>query len=103
MRGAGRILFTLGSFLPLIGVLALSTWTSMRFRGMRFPSDRDLEEAAIVVLLVATAIAFVQIALGIVVALHTSKRKGSWGTASSSFASVAMQAGSSAERISSAR
>lgn len=69
-----RTLFTIASFLPLVGVLGMSGWlvTSSARHGLH--SRDDLLHLALVVVGLATVVAFVQIALGIVVALHVTKR-----------------------------
>ncbi len=69
-----RALFTAASFLPMVAVVALAVWLTSAVGSPLAASRREIERAAIVVLGGATITAFVQIALGIVVALHTAKR-----------------------------
>lgn len=69
-----RTLFTALSFLPLVGVFAISGWLVVAEAHLTVHSQDDLLRLALTVIGAATVIAFVQIGLGIVVALHVSKR-----------------------------
>lgn len=70
---AARLAFTIASFLPLLGVFGLATALAM-MASARAPRPNDLETVAIVLLGGATCIAFVQMALGAIVGLHTARR-----------------------------
>jgi hypothetical protein len=72
--GALRALFTIASFVPMLAVVSLAVWLVNAMGSPLAASRGEIERAAIVVLGGATATAFVQIALGVIVALHTTKR-----------------------------
>jgi cytochrome bd-type quinol oxidase subunit 2 len=74
-RAWARILFTIGSFVPPLGVFGLAGWLIVSVgRIDTTRPDRNLEEA-LVFLGGATLIAFWQMFLGIFVAVHTAGRK----------------------------
>lgn len=76
----GRTIFGLFAFLPLIGVLADAVYLTLAVDPARFAArpERMLHGETGTALMFAlggcVAIAFLQIALGAVVAIHTSKR-----------------------------
>jgi hypothetical protein len=75
MGPGARYLFTAASFLPLAGVLAMSAWSVARFADLgRAAGTAEIQQVVITIVLVSMLVAFLQIGLGIVVALHTAKR-----------------------------
>lgn len=81
MQPVGRAVFGVFAFLPLLGVLGLSGYLSANvFERMARDPERYLQSTEgratlLTVLVSCVAIALLQIALGIVVAIHTSKRR----------------------------
>lgn len=69
-----RTLFTIASFVPLVGVFAISGWIVVTAARGGVQSQDDVAQLALVVIGASTVIAFVQIALGIAVTLHVTKR-----------------------------
>ena len=69
-----RTLFTALSFLPLVGVFAISGWIVVAGAHLTAHSQDEVMRLVLTVIGAATVVAMVQIALGIVVALHVSKR-----------------------------
>lgn len=71
---AARTTFTIASFVPIVAIVGLSVWASTSMVRTRFPTDDELLHLLIGVVAGASVVAFVQIGLGIAVALHVTKR-----------------------------
>lgn len=74
-RAWARVLFTLGSFVPPLGVFALAGWMIASFGRLGAAIPRVEIEQLIVLFGGATLIALWQMFLGIFVAVHTAGRK----------------------------
>jgi hypothetical protein len=70
-----RTVFTIASFLPGIGIVGIAVWAStMLTAQLRYLTPEQLLHTVVGILVGATLVSFVQIGLGIAVALHVTKR-----------------------------
>ncbi len=70
-----RTAFTIASFLPGIGVVAIAVWVATTLKNPpRFMTQEQLATIAVGIIVGATVVSFLQIGLGIAVALHVTKR-----------------------------
>ena len=71
---AARTSFTIASFLPIAGIFGLSAWAATAAARTRVPTQDEVIHMLIGVVIGACVVAFLQIGLGIAVALHVTKR-----------------------------
>jgi hypothetical protein len=71
---AARTSFTVASFLPIAGIFAISAWAATFASRTRMPTQDDVIQMLIGVVVGACVVAFLQIGLGIAVALHVTRR-----------------------------